>query len=80
MTGRDLARALQELAETAGRAQDGERTTWSLAAAVVELERAAGAGLGTAGCDPLVLLQRRLGGRTGCCSRTPGPDAARAGT
>jgi hypothetical protein len=60
-TTTDLATALDELAQVAATTQDAARATTALAAAVVDLETAAGAGLGVAAGDPLVLLQRRLG-------------------
>ena len=59
MTRPDLVTALDELAQAAASTRDAARTT-ILAAAVVDLEHAAGAGLGAADDDPLVLLQRRL--------------------
>jgi hypothetical protein len=71
MSDADLMRALDELVHAAAHSRDDDRTATVLAAAVVELESAAHAPLGPSGADPLVLLQRRLGGRTGCCSVRP---------
>lgn len=56
-----LAGALDRLAQAAAEAPDDRWTVTVLAAAVRDLEHAAGAGLGAVECDPLVVLQRRLG-------------------
>lgn len=56
-----LSSALDELTEVAARAVDDAPTRAALARSVELLEQAAGAGLGPTGCDPLVVLQRRLG-------------------
>ena len=61
MSYADLTRALDQLVDCAAHPQDAGRTSTVLAAAVVDLERAAGCALGPAGADPLVVLQRRLG-------------------
>lgn len=52
---------LDQLAHAAAEAPDTRWTTTVLAAAVLDLECAAGASLGVAECDPLVVLQRRIG-------------------
>ena len=57
----DLAAPLDGLAAAAEQATDDARTRAVLAAVVERLEDAAGAGLGDAGSDPLVVLQRRFG-------------------
>ncbi len=57
----DLAGALDGLAVAAEQAPDDVRTRAVLAAVVQRLEDAADAGLGPAGDEPLVVLQRRFG-------------------
>lgn len=56
-----LQNALDQLMHAAAEAPDTRWTARVLASAVVDLERAAGAGLGAADQDPLVVLHRRLG-------------------
>ncbi len=56
-----LMSALDQLAHAAAEAPDTRWTTTVLATAVADLERAAGASLGAAEHDPLVVLHRRLG-------------------
>lgn len=56
-----LITVLDQLAHAAAEAPDTRWTTTVLAAAVLDLECAAGASLGVAECDPLVVLQRRIG-------------------
>ena len=56
-----LSHALDELGEVAAQAGDDAPTRAALARAVEQLEQAAGADLGSTTCDPLVVLQRRLG-------------------
>ncbi|GAB2907947.1 hypothetical protein GCM10027047_02740 [Rhodococcus aerolatus] len=55
----DARAALAALAEETASLPDAPAARWALAAAVVELETALGAGLGPAHADPLVVLQRR---------------------
>lgn len=59
-TSDDLADALDSLASAAGQARDDACTRAVLAVVVQRLEDAAGATLGTADHDPLVVLQRRF--------------------
>lgn len=61
MTHEILTNALDQLADAAASAPENSRTTTVLAMAVMDLERAANASLGTADGDPLVVLHRRLG-------------------
>ncbi len=61
MSYADLSRALDELVHAAADPEDTGRATVVLAAAVADLERATGDGLGPSTADPLVVLQRRLG-------------------
>lgn len=56
-----LSRALDELGDVAAQAADDAPTRAALARTVGLLELAAGAALGPAEHDPLVVLQRRLG-------------------
>lgn len=56
-----LMSALDQLVHAANEAPDTRWTTTVLATAVTDLERVAGASLGAAEHDPLVVLQRRLG-------------------
>ncbi len=60
-TQTDLTRALDGLAAAAEQAHDDAPTRAVLAVVVTRLEDAAGAGLGEACGDPLVVLQRRFG-------------------
>ncbi len=57
----ELTGALDGLAAAAAQAGDDARTPAVLAVVVQRLEDAAGAGLGDASREPLVVLQRRLG-------------------
>ncbi len=57
----ERAGVLDRLAVAAEQAHDDRRTRAALAVVVQRLEDAAGAGLGDASREPLVVLQRRLG-------------------
>ena len=74
----ELATALDRLAHAAAHTPDTPATRTARAAAVTDLERAAHAGLGPAGHDPLVVLQRRLGRAHARLAATPGAPEAGA--
>lgn len=70
-----LAAALAQLAHAAAEAPDTRWTVTALAAAVTDLEHAAGASLGATEHDPLVVLQRRLGRAHRLLTATPATTA-----